>query len=71
MPQLLNLNGDASPGRTRSINIKVNSVREHVMNKEVDVRWIPSEDNPADIFTKPLTQKLFMRHRDKMVTPVQ
>jgi hypothetical protein len=39
-------------------------VREKVENGDMTVTQIPTLDNTADIFTKPLRKDLFMKHRD-------
>ncbi|KAK6118844.1 hypothetical protein DH2020_047411 [Rehmannia glutinosa] len=40
--------------RTKHIEIDIHFIREKVQNKVVDVRFIPSEDQLADLLTKPL-----------------
>ena len=36
-------------------------IREHVMNGTVDLHFVPSEQQLADIFTKPLDESTFSR----------
>ena len=46
---------------TKHIILKAAYVRELVQDKEVVMHLIPGNDNPADIFTKPLGPKKFER----------
>lgn len=41
------------------IEIDVHFVREKVLSKEVDVRFVPSEEQCADVFTKALSISKF------------
>lgn len=45
--------------RTKHIEIDVHFLREKVQHKQLDIRYIPSEDQPADIFTKALSPSRF------------
>ena len=45
--------------RTKHIDIRHHFVREMVENGEIDMKWIPSRDQLADIFTKPLGKNIF------------
>ena len=49
--------------RTKHLNIKLHHFRQYVNNNEIDVIAIKTEDQPADIFTKPLAETLFVKHR--------
>ena len=40
--------------RIKHIDIKYHFIREHVMNGTVELHFVPSEKQLADIFTKPL-----------------
>ncbi|OJT05515.1 Copia protein [Trametes pubescens] len=40
--------------RTKHIDIKHHIIRDYVATDQVFVHWIPTHDNTADIFTKPL-----------------
>lgn len=59
--------------RTKHIEIDVHFIREKVLKKEIDVRFIPSEDQPADLFTKPLSSPRFQHLCSKLPlgTPVR
>jgi hypothetical protein len=45
--------------RTKHIEIDFHFVRERVLNKELEIRFIPSKDQIADGFTKPLPARTF------------
>ncbi|KAL8098520.1 hypothetical protein AgCh_031337 [Apium graveolens] len=47
--------------RTKHIDIKYHFIREHVMNGTVELHFVPSEIQLADIFTKPLDEFTFSR----------
>lgn len=47
--------------RTKHIEIDVRFIREKVQAKEIEVGFVPSEDQVADIFTKPLSEALFLK----------
>ncbi|KAL8155088.1 hypothetical protein AgCh_000465 [Apium graveolens] len=47
--------------RTKHIDIKYHFIREHVMNGTVELHFVPSEKQLADIFTKPLDESTFTR----------
>lgn len=54
--------------RGKSIDIRYHSVREAVKNGEIDLMYVKSEDNIADIFTKPLGTLAFSNIRKKIIT---
>ena len=47
--------------RTKHIDIKYHFIREHVMNGTVELHFVPSWKQLADIFTKPLDKSTFTR----------
>ena len=47
--------------RTKHIDIKYHFIREHVMNDTVELHFVPSEKQLADIFTKTLDESTFSR----------
>ena len=48
-------------GRSKHIDIRVHKIRELVNEKEVVIEYCPTEEQVADIFTKPLKTKLFSK----------
>ena len=53
--------------RTKHINLVYHHFREHVRQGHIQVLPIRSTDQIADIFTKPLQQNLFLKHRKKLL----
>ncbi|KAK1379096.1 hypothetical protein POM88_025840 [Heracleum sosnowskyi] len=53
--------------RTKHIDIKYHFIREHVMNGTVELHFVPSEQQLADIFTKPLDESKFSRLVSELV----
>lgn len=57
--------------RTKHIEIDVHYVRDIVGKKKIEVRYIPTEHQPADIFTKALSCDRFQNLRNKLhVLPI-
>lgn len=50
--------------RSKHIDIRHHFIREHVKEGSFSTTWIPTQDMPADIFTKALPFPAFSRHRD-------
>ena len=47
--------------RTKHIDIRYHFIREAVEDGKISVKYIPTDDNTADIFTKPLSKPKFRR----------
>ena len=45
--------------QTKHINIRYHFIREAVEDRKIQVEYIPTDDNVADIFTKPLAKMKF------------
>ncbi|KAL6334456.1 hypothetical protein AAG906_015649 [Vitis piasezkii] len=52
--------------RTKHIKLDYHFIREQVQQRNIQVRFISSDDQITDILTKPLGQRLFVKHRDKL-----
>ena len=50
--------------RSKHIDIRYHYVRDLVEQKEVAIFYIPSDDNPADLFTKNLGRVKFLKFRN-------
>jgi hypothetical protein len=50
--------------RSKHIDLKFHFIREHVKEKEIELVHVKSEDQAADIFTKPLSTRLFEKMRN-------
>ena len=72
MPLMNNCDNDAAiaaaqrprgQGRMKHIPIKMNLVREHIRTGKIKMEYVASEDQLADIFTKPLKSPAFQEMR--------
>lgn len=59
---------DIEHDRTKHIDIKHYFIRDEIDKREVSVQWVRTEQQVADIFTKPLPLSSFQRHRDTLVS---
>lgn len=53
-------------GRTKHVEIDVHFVRDLITKRRLDVRYLSTVDQLADIFTKPLGSKRFIALRGKL-----
>jgi hypothetical protein len=53
--------------RTKHLNVKYHHFRHHVDSGEIEVVSIKSEEQQADLLTKPLSEELLERHRMKIM----
>jgi hypothetical protein len=56
--------------RTKHIDVRYFYVRDLVIKKQVEVKWIETGKQTADIFTKALEPQPFLTHRNKLVQDV-
>jgi len=55
--------------RTKHILADFNFIREAVREqKDIQLKYIPTNLNPADVFTKPLIGEKYYKHKNKMMT---
>ena len=54
-------NNPVQHSRTKHIDIRYHFIREHVVNVTVELHFLPTEQQLADIFTKPLDESTFSR----------
>ena len=52
--------------RVNHIDIKHHFIRDHVLKGDINVQFIDTKQQLADIFTKPLEKKSFELIRDKL-----
>jgi hypothetical protein len=53
--------------RSKHIDIQYHYVREVVQNGQVTLKYVPTKENVADVFTKPLSPAIFNRFKDSLV----
>ena len=61
----------SSKGRTKHVDIRLQAMKEAVLNGEVKVGYVQSGDNVSDIFTRPLGRLSVHKLRDQMLTKCQ
>ncbi|KAH3899240.1 uncharacterized protein SCDLUD_004673 [Saccharomycodes ludwigii] len=54
--------------RTKHINVKYHHIREAVETKKVNIQFLKTTEQPADMMTKPLSRALHERCRDTFIT---
>jgi hypothetical protein len=47
--------------RTKHVDVKYHILREHLLNNVISIAYIPTNDQLADLFTKPLPRDKFLR----------
>ena len=53
--------------RTKHVDIRYHHVREYVVDGVIMIKFVKSEENDADIFTKNTNRETFMRHQEKFM----
>ena len=53
--------------KTKHVELRYHLVRDYVTRKLLKFQYIPTEENIADIFTKPLDKSIFEKHRDSLL----
>ena len=61
-------NNAKASARTKHIDVRYHHVREYVIDGVVDIIFVRSEENDADIFTKNVGKKAFLKHTEKFMT---
>jgi hypothetical protein len=59
-------NNSVISSRSKHIDVRHHFIREHIADGTFCTTWIPTADMPADIFTKPLSLPLFLKHRSSL-----
>ncbi|KAK1392928.1 hypothetical protein POM88_011984 [Heracleum sosnowskyi] len=54
-------NNPVQHSRTKHIDIRYHFIKEHVMNGTVELHFVPTEEQTADIFTKSVDESTFTR----------
>jgi hypothetical protein len=58
---------DSEHDRTKHIDIRHYFIRDLITNGEIKLQWIPTAEQLADMFTKPLGATTFTTLRDKLI----
>ena len=53
--------------RTKHIDIRTAFVTEYQEDGKIIIKFVKSEDNEADIFTKNTSSNIYQRHQEKLV----
>ncbi len=56
--------------RTKHIEIRHHAIKEDIKNNMIELVWVSTEQQIADIFTKNLGPKLFIKFKEKLMTSV-
>ena len=59
-------NNRTTRDRTKHIDIRTSSVKEYQEDGKIIIKFVKSEDNEADIFTKNTTNVIFHNHQKKL-----
>ena len=60
-------NNRRTSDRTKHIDIRTSFVKEYQEDGKIIIRFVKSEENEADIFTKNTTNVIFSNHQKKLV----
>ena len=52
---------------TKHIDIRTSFVKKYQEDRKIIIKFVKSEDNEADIFTKNTTNIIFQKHQEKLV----
>lgn len=58
---------DALHSRSKHIDIRHHFIREQIERGRIALQWISTQDQVADILTKTLQPRIFLRFRDQLV----
>ena len=53
--------------RTKHINVRYHFIRHHITSGEIQVVWVPTAEQQADILTKALGPQVYLPLRDKIM----
>ena len=56
--------------QTKHIDIRHFFIRDEVKNKTIKLKWVSTQQQLADILTKPLSGEVFCRLRDKLMKEI-
>lgn len=56
-----------SSHKVRHMNVRINFIREMINQRIIELHFVPSELNVADVLTKPLSKEPFLRHSEVLM----
>ena len=59
-------NTSSITSRSKHIDVRHHFIRDHINDGTFCTNWVPTSDMPADIFTKPLSFPIFLKHRTSL-----
>jgi uncharacterized protein (DUF488 family) len=64
-------NNQTTGQRTKHIDIRVHHVQNLITDGIIKTKFVRTDDNTADIFTKYTSEALFVKHSDKLVEDLE
>jgi hypothetical protein len=64
-------NNQTTGQRTKHIDIRTHFVRNMILEGIIKTLFVKSEDNTADVFTKNVSEDLFIKHTDKFMEDLE
>jgi hypothetical protein len=64
-------NNQTTGQRTKHIDIRTHFVRNMIIEGIIKTLFVKSEDNTADVFTKNVSEDLFIKHTDKFMEDLE
>ena len=55
---------NSAPPKLRHVAIRFHAVKDLVLKRKIELKWIQGGDNSSDAFTKPLTGACFRKHKE-------
>ena len=55
---------NSAPPKLRHVAIRFHAVKDLVLQRKIELKWIQGSDNSSDAFTKPLTGACFRKHKE-------
>ena len=53
--------------QTKHVNMRYHFVRNFIEDRTIKIKFVKSENNNSDIFTKNLSKELFVKHSNKLM----
>ena len=59
-------NNNKFHARTKHIDVRYHFIREALENKLLEIKYVPTDENIVDMFTKPLSRPIFEKFREML-----